>query len=215
MSDDTYMPSRKRGAHTRHNAKQRTGRIEGTNGSMPAMTSNPKPPTILVLYEDLNATTEMPMAVFGQYPRGLIAKLLPLLKCRRHEVLHVCSGSLPPGEGIRVDVRGAARPDILADGRHLPLRDGSMAAVMLDPPYTPQYARDLYGVEYPRPAHLLAEAARVVRPCGRIVFVHHIVPMPPAGCVLVQVLGMSTGYGYPMRAVTIFEREQLSLFGAP
>ncbi len=108
-------------------------------------------------------------------------------------------------------MRLAARPDVLADGRALPFANGSIAAVMLDPPYTVQYAQDLYGVEYPRPSHLLREAARVVRPCGRIAFVHYLVPMPPPRCSLVRVLGLSTGFGFPMRAVTIFEREQDSL----
>ncbi len=165
-----------------------------------------------ILYDDLVDPGELPEAVYGQYPRVLIAKILPWLRCNRREVLHVCSGSLPPGEGIRVDLRLAARPDVLADGRCLPFASGSVAAVMFDPPYTPQYARELYGVDYPRPAHLLAEGARVVRHGGRIAFVHHIVPMPPAGCRLIRVFGLSTGYGYPMRAVTVYEREQPSLF---
>lgn len=187
-------------------------RVNGTNGSWPARGVDPKPPAICSLYEDL-AQAELPEAIFGQYPKALIPKVIPWLRCRRDEVLHVCSGSLPPGEGIRVDVRKEARPDVLADGRALPFASGSMAAVMIDPPYTVQYARDLYGVEYPRPSHLLREAARVVRPCGRIAFVHYLVPMPPPRCKLVKVLGLSTGFNFPMRAVTVFERAQDSLFG--
>lgn len=204
---------RKRGRDLPH------GRQAGTNGSWPASGDQPSPPVICGIYEDeaigdLFADEQtlrrgdQPQRVFGQYPRTLIARLLPWLACERHEVLHVCSGSLPPGEGIRVDLREAAKPDILADGRALPLSDGSVAAVMIDPPYTPQYAQDLYGVEYPRPSHLLAEASRVVRPCGRIAFVHYLVPMPPPGCRLVRVFGLSTGFGFYMRAVTVFEREQ-------
>lgn len=61
------------------------------------------------------------------------------------------------------------------------------------------------------PSHLLAEAARVVRPSGRIAFVHTLVPMPPPGCRVVKVLGLSTGFGFHMRAVTIYEREQARL----
>lgn len=186
-------------------------RVPGTNGSWPAAGQDPKPPAICNLVEALTDEPQ-PQAVFGQYPRALIGKMLPWLRCERSKILHVCSGSLPPGEGIRVDIRPEARPDILADGRRLPFASGSIAAVMLDPPYTEQYARDLYGVEYPRPSHLLAEAARVVRPCGRIAFVHYLVPMPPAGCRLVKVLGLSTGLGFPIRAVTIFQREQGRLF---
>lgn len=197
----------------------RRGRKDGTNGSWPATDADPKPPAICAMSEDLGLDDlfadevllrrgDPQRKVFGQYPRALIGKILPWLRCERREILHVCSGSLPPGEGIRVDVKPEANPDIVADGRALPLDDGSVAAVMIDPPYTEQYAQDLYGVEYPRPSHLLAEAARVVRPCGRIAFVHYLVPMPPPGCKLVTVRALSTGFGFYIRAVSIWEREQ-------
>lgn len=188
------------------------GRVDTNNGdSMPDRAAAPRPPAILVLYEDLAPPEFEPQPIYGQYPRGLIAKLLPLLHCERREILHVCSGALPRGEGIRVDIRPSAQPDILADGRALPLRDGSMAAVMLDPPYSEGYAQSLYGVEYPRPAHLLAEAARVVRPGGRIVLVHYITAAPAPGTRFVRALGMSTGFDMPMRAVSIYERDQAEL----
>lgn len=187
-------------------------RVPGPNGSWSstsgAVGRPPQPPSFLAFYEDLG---EPPTAVFGQYPRGLIVKLLPWLRCARSEILHVCSGSLPKGEGVRVDVRATARPDILADGRSLPLADGSMAAALIDPPYTPQYARDLYGVEYPKPAHLLAEAARVVRPGGVVGIVHFLVPMPPPGCDHVKTFGCSTGFGFNMRAVTLYARRQAGM----
>lgn len=139
-------------------------RIAGANGSMPVDARPPRPPPVLVLYPDLVDAEDIgPAPVYGQYPRALIGKLLPWLRCARHEVLHVCSGSLPRGEGIRVDIRPEARPDVLADGRALPFADGSIAAALCDPPYSAHYARELYGVEYPRPSHLLREMARVVR----------------------------------------------------
>lgn len=189
--------------------------MPGTNGSWPGNGVAPKPPAFCALYPVMEPEhDELPEAVFGQFPRSLIRKLLPWLACERREVLHVCSGSLPRGEGIRVDVRREARPDVLADGRQLPFADGSIAGVLIDPPYTRQYARDLYGVDYPRPSHLLAEASRVVRPCGRIGFVHYLVPMPPPGCQHVKTIGLSTGMGVHMRAVTFFEREQDNLFEA-
>lgn len=168
-----------------------------------------------MLFEVLDDVDETPSGVLGMYPASFIPKILPWLNCDRGEVLHVCSGGLPPGEGIRVDIRPEAKPDILADGRKLPLCDGTQKAVLIDPPYTEHYARELYGTDYPRPAHLLLEAARVVRPCGRIGFVHYIVPNAPPGCRFVRAFGLSMGFGYPMRAVTIFEREQGSLFGGP
>ena len=187
-------------------AQRGTTRIAGTDRGAP------RRPAILFLYEDLADLAELePEQVFGMYPKSFIPKILPWLRCARRRLVHVCSGGLPPGEGIRVDVRPEARPDIVADGRHLPFEDGSVDALLIDPPYTEHYARDLYGVGYPRPAHLLREAARVVKPQGRIGFVHYITPNPPPLCRVVKVFGLSTGFGFPMRAVTIFEREQQAL----
>lgn len=165
-----------------------------------------------MLFEDLTEGLP-PAAVFGMYPVGLLDKLAPWFGCNRREVLHVCSGALPPGEGIRVDIRTDARPDIVADGRSLPLQDASVAAYMADPPYTAEYAREFYGTDYPRPSHLLAEASRVVRPGGRILFVHYIQPNAPAGCEVLKSFGMSMGFGFPMRAVTIYQKAHGGLWG--
>lgn len=192
----------------------RRGRVaKGDGTTWPAHSvahgAPPKRPPLCLLYEDLGDLEPQP--IFGMYPAALIGKILPMLKCGRREVLHVCSGALPRGEGVRVDIRAEARPEVIADGRALPFRSGSFAAVMIDPPYTEHYAAELYGTDYPRPAHLLREAARVVRPNGRIAFVHYITPNPPKGTSLVRVFGLSVGFGYPMRAVTIYERHQAGL----
>lgn len=148
-----------------------------------------------------------PAPVFGAYPKGFVSWACGALNCLPAEVLHVCSGMLAESDGgVRVDLRQAARPTMRADGRHLPLRDGSVTAVMVDPPYSVEYAQDLYGTEYPRPSHLLNEALRVVRPGGRIGFLHFLVPFPPKGARIVSVRGVTLGCGYRIRAFTVFER---------
>lgn len=157
---------------------------------------------------------DAPAPVFGAYPKGFVAWAARLLTSPPGEVLHVCSGMLTPDDGgVRVDLRQEARPSVRADGRALPFRDGAFRAVMIDPPYSVEYAADLYGTDYPRPSHLLAEASRVLRPGGRIGFLHFIVPFPPKGLRFVGVRGVTTGCGYRIRAFTVFEKEQDSLPG--
>jgi len=153
-------------------------------------------------------------AVFGRYPKGLLSHVLKLRllgNVGRADVLHICSGTLGPEEKWTVDVREAARPLIVADGTELPFRADSFRAVMLDPPYSDAYARNLYGVENPRPSWLLTEAARVVRPGGRIGMLHVAIPFAPPDCYLVRVYPVSTGVGFRIRAFTIYEKGQQEL----
>lgn len=149
-------------------------------------------------------------AVFGRYPKGFVQHVLRLKllgDVSRDEVLHVCSGTLGPTERWTVDIRPEARPRVVADGCRLPFRDASFRAVMLDPPYSDEYARNLYRTTNPRPIWLLREAARVVVPGGRIGILHVAVPFPPPGCRLLNVYGVSTGVGFRVRGFSVYERE--------
>lgn len=153
-------------------------------------------------------------AVFGRYPKGFLRHVLKLEllgPVARADILHVCSGTLSESERWTVDIRAEARPRVQASGTALPFRDASFPAVMLDPPYSDEYARNLYRVENPRPSWLLREAARVVQPGGRVGILHVAVPFGPPGCRLVNVWGVSTGVGFRIRAFTVYEKEQAGL----
>lgn len=153
-------------------------------------------------------------AVFGRFPKGWLEHVLRLQllgDVGRDDILHVASGTLGPSERWTVDIRPEAKPRIVADGTKLPVRDASFKAVLIDPPYSDEYARNLYGVDNPRPSWLLREAARVVVPGGRIGLLHVAVPFAPPGCRLLKVYGVSCGVGFRIRAFTVFERNQDSL----
>jgi len=159
----------------------------------------------------------VPEPCLGRYPRGFVRWAVREAGLAGRAWLHVCSGALSRSEscgGWRVDVRAAAAPDVRADGRRLPFQSGSVDGVLLDPPYSVEYAQDLYGTDYPRPSHLLAEAARVCRGGGRIGMLHYLVCVPPPDCRLVRVHGVTTGLGYRIRAWTLYEKGQRGLIDA-
>lgn len=174
-----------------------------------------EPPKRAILWNnhavrDTGAVPEM----WGKLPVGFLDWAYELLQVGAlRNVLHVCSGGLgPETNGVRVDIRPEVRPDVVADGRALPFADDSFDAVLLDPPYSVEYARDLYRTDYPRPSALLREAARVVKSCHRVGILHFLVPRPEPGLRLCEIRGVTQGCGYRIRAFTIFQKEQRGLF---
>lgn len=162
----------------------------------------------------LNGAEPDGFAVFGQFPSGWlddVVRLQMLGPVERHEILHVCSGTLGHREQWTVDMRPSARPSVVAKGEALPFRDATFKAICIDPPYTEAYAKNLYRSEFPRPSHLLKEAARVVQPGGRIGMLHIAVPISPAGCDFVTSFGVVPGPGFRIRAFTIYQRQQVGL----
>lgn len=148
--------------------------------------------------------------VFGQYPQGFIAFAVKAMQTT--EILHVCSGALTAGvPGVRVDIRHDVHPDVQCDGRALPFKDDSFEGVLIDPPYTMEYAESLYGTEYPRPSHLMNEAGRVVKPSGLVGMLHFLVAAPTPGLKLERIVGITTGTGYRIRAWTLYRKQQSQL----
>lgn len=151
--------------------------------------------------------------VWGQYPKGFVPWAARCMRVREDEILHVCAGNLSGrARGLTVDIRPSLRPDVVADGRALPFANDTFAAVMIDPPYSEHYARTLYNTDYPRPSHLLREAARVCRPGGAIGFLHWLVPFAPPGASPENVWGVVAGGGYQIRAFSVFRMSSPGLF---
>ncbi len=143
----------------------------------------------------------------GGYPKRFLQRAYQLMGMEDPDrVLHVCSGSMR--RGICVDIRSECRPTVVADGEALPFRDGCFRWVLIDPPYSEEWARNLYGTGYPKPGRLLAEAARVLQPGGRVGFLHFLVPMRRRPLKLLGVWGITTGAGYAIRAWSLWEKQR-------
>lgn len=128
------------------------------------------------------------------------------LPCNPDGVLHLCSGSMV--RGIRVDVRAEMNPTVVSDCRKTGLPDESFDFILADPPYSKEYAKNLYGTEkqYPQPSQIVAEACRLLRPRGVFGLMHFQVPIFKRPMRLVKVFGISTGCGYNIRAWTLLQK---------
>ena len=143
----------------------------------------------------------------GGYPRGFIEWACELMGCQDPDaILHLCSGSV--ATGTRVDVRAEMKPDIVADCRSVPLPDESFDFILADPPYSEEYAANLYGTKqhYPKPGQIMREASRLLRPGGKVGLLHFQVPMIRKPLRIVGVYGVTTGCGYAIRAWTLAEK---------
>jgi hypothetical protein len=143
----------------------------------------------------------------GGYPKRFLEWAFQMLRIREpQDVLHICSGSVLTG--VRLDIRVEVQPDVVADALLLPFEDNSFNFALADPPYSKEYAKNLYGTEdrYPAPARVVSEAIRVLKPDGILGFLHFQVPMVYRPAVLKEVHGVSCGCGYALRAFSIIRK---------
>lgn len=144
----------------------------------------------------------------GGYPRGFIKRAFEIMAVTDPaRVLHVCSGSMKLG--VRVDIRPELRPSVVADVRALPFANDTFQWIMADPPYSREYAWNLYstGWCYPDPHTLAKECLRVLRPGGFLGFMHHMIPKFTRPGRLVKVYAITQGLGYNVRAWTVLTKD--------
>lgn len=138
---------------------------------------------------------------YGGYPGGFYWRARALLPGK---LIHLCSGKV--AQDFTVDINPDLEPDLVADARSTGLESGSFDAVLLDPPYTAEDAKE-YNTDYPEPKDLMREAYRLVRPGGRVGLLHYIVPRPPAkDARLLAMIGIVVGFGNRVRIFTVFEK---------
>ena len=147
----------------------------------------------------------------GGFPRGFEAKLYALLGLSdRSQVLHPFGGRAE--FGIRCDLNTSIRgydisPDHVLDAHELPNEwSERFPVVVVDPPYSNDEARDLYGTPKLRPKTYMAEAVRVCQPGGFVVHYHKYLAPRPELCLWHAVITVVTRVHHTARIVSVFRK---------
>ena len=169
---------------------------KGTNKGHPIMYGRPKPSKHFKPFKD-----------GGGFPIGFLEWVFEELGVRNAtKVLHICSGSVITG--VRVDIRRSTRPDVVANALKLPFKNNTFEFVISDPPYSKEYAENLYGTGqfYPSPHLLTDEALRVLRVGGKFGLLHPMIPKFHKPGKLIGTYGITTGIGYNIRAFSVLTK---------
>lgn len=120
----------------------------------------------------------------GCYPMHFERRLPAILETTNY--VHFFAGKSTTG--YRIDTNPDVCPDLVANVEALMLPDNSFDAGMADPPYTPEFSKNLYNTPYPSWKKWTGELVRLVRPGGRIAIMqNYIVPRLP-GCTMEEII---------------------------
>lgn len=146
--------------------------------------------------------------LYGAYPRGLLDRLMAMYP-DAERVLHVFSGSLPPGPYVRFDLSKDRIADVYGDAQELSSHFGSNSfdLVVGDPPYGPAEAVK-YGTPMPNRAKVLREIYKVLEPGGHLVWLDRRRPMYRKSEWRWQgVVGILRSTNHEYRGLEFFQRQ--------
>jgi len=138
----------------------------------------------------------------GAYPPTVMKRYQAMFNGSR--VLHLFSGSLPPGDYLRIDLIQDA--DVKANTKELPLKDNVFDLIFADPPYTDKDA-EIYGTRPISRLHSVREAARVLQPGGLLVWLDMKYPMySRKSLILLGTIALVRSTNHWVRMIFIFRK---------
>lgn len=147
----------------------------------------------------------------GGFPRQFLpwVREMGWLNCSEN-ICWLCSGGVKE-PGLRVDIRPETNPDLVSDATATGLEADRFDYTVIDPPYSRDLAKKLYGTAdfYHSINVFLGEAVRITKPGGNIVTLSYECPKIPKGCNILAVWGV---YQIPltsyMRCFCVFQKQQ-------
>jgi len=148
----------------------------------------------------------------GSYPAGFLKRLKSSFKdflpASNMDILHVCSGRLPPEEGMRLDISEEYDPDILSNAEDMSqINDESFLWVIADPPYNEEASRKYYGRPLLNKVKMIREMARVCKEGGYVALLDQYSPNSFPRCLKRNALiGITSVPNTDMRVFTVWQK---------
>ena len=142
----------------------------------------------------------------GSFPLHFEGKLLKLLEIdpTRHLILHPFGGKAE--FGVRCDINSEVEPHFVCDAHDLPFEDNLFDLVILDPPYSEEYSKRLYGTGKVKFRTYTAEAVRVCKERGFVVMYHYLATPSIKNTILVKRILMETRSWHKARIIHIHQK---------
>lgn len=145
---------------------------------------------------------------YGAYPHGYLPRIEAMFQDAK-QILHLFSGSLPPGNYVRLDIRPEVSPDVVGDAHLLSkiFKPNSFDLIIADPPYSVEDAEH-YGKPMVKRQIVLKECIEVLQSGGWIIWLDQVFPNFSKGKLdLALTIGMIKSTNHRVRAVFGFRKK--------
>jgi len=143
----------------------------------------------------------------GSVPLHFETKLLRFLGMNHYGLLNMFAGGSKMGTTI--DINPNTKPDYVADCHNLYFGDNTFDNVFMDPPYSDDESKDMYGTGKLKPTKYISEAVRVCKPGGLICCYHVYWTPRPKGTTYKGIISIITRVYHKPRVCTIFQKDPI------
>jgi hypothetical protein len=149
---------------------------------------------------------------YGSYPPNYLRRIMSMFPDAQN-ILHLFSGSLPPGNYTRLDINQKLNPDICGDAERLSsfIEVGKYDLIIADPPYSSEDAEH-YGTPFISRNKVLKECA-LVMPCGGyLIWLDQVMPMfSKRSLSWVGAIGLIRSTNHRFRVCSWFKKVDITL----
>jgi len=149
----------------------------------------------------------------GSFPLHFEKRLLEELNIdpREQKILQPFGGKAE--FGLRCDINLDVKPDVVCDAHALPFEDNTFDLVILDPPYSEDYAKRLYNTQRfgrLRYKTYTAEAVRVCKEGGLVVMYHYLATPSIPNTILIKRIFLETRMWHKLRCIHIYQKNSVA-----